>query len=282
MVMRASLKTPMQRLLIRAGLYERLKASWVYKLYWMIVDRRIVSDWFREAKFYRQTLRGFRKGNLIFDIGANQGYKTSIFLSLGARVVSVEPDHYNQERLRQRFLEYRLTPKPVHLVAKAVSDSNTVATMWVDAPGSAKNTLSPKWVVTLRAEEKRFGERLEFPSTCKIETTTVEDLVAAYGVPFFIKIDVEGHEPSVLRGLKRPVPYLSFEVNLPEFASEGMECIDRLNEIASSGEFNYTTNSGTGLMLEEWVPYQQFVRLFGEIDEPSIDVYWRGPVADRS
>jgi FkbM family methyltransferase len=261
------------------GVYERLKASWVYQVYWTIMDSRIVADGIREAEFYRHTLQGFQRGHLIFDVGANHGHKTSIFLRLGAKVVAVEPDDANQEKLRQRFLEYRLTPKPVRLVAKALSDSNSVATMWVDAPGSAKNTMSLKWVTTLREDEKRFGERLGFSGTRKVETTTVEDLIDAYGIPFFIKIDVEGHEVSVLRGMKRPVPYLSFEVNLPEFASEGLECIELLNKIAGNGEFNYVADLRAGLELKQWLPHQDFVRLFEEVKDSSIEVFWRTPVA---
>ena len=43
-------------------------------------------------RFYRKLLAGLQRDGLIFDIGANMGAKTDIFLRLGARVVSVEPD----------------------------------------------------------------------------------------------------------------------------------------------------------------------------------------------
>ena len=279
MAIRHSYKASLQRFLVRVGLYERLKSSRLYDVYWRMVNPQIITDRSREVEFYRRTLEGFTTGNLIFDIGANQGYKADIFLRLGARVVAVEPDETNQEKLRRTFLERRLAPRPVHIVGKAVSDGNGVTTMWVDAPGSAKNTLSGKWVTTLRDDDRRFGTRLDFGDSKRVETTTVEDLIEAHGVPFFIKIDVEGHEPSVLRGMKRPVPYVSFEVNLPEFVSEGLQCINRLNEIAGNGEFNYTSDSRTGLALEKWVPHGEFIGLFGMISESSIEVYWRTPMA---
>jgi len=270
-----SLKAPLQRMLKQMGLYERLKVSWVYSVYWSIFNPTLVKDRASEIEFYRHVLQGFRKGGLIFDIGANHGQKTFAFLALGAHVVAIEPDDANQKRLKDRFLRYRMSPKPVQLVAKAVSERASVATMWVDTPGSAKNTMSPKWVATLREDPKRFGERFEFSGSREVETTTVDDLMATYGVPFFIKIDVEGHEISVLRGMTRPVPYLSFEVNLPEFATEGLECIRLLNNIQENGEFNYTGDSAFSFLLAEWVPYQQFVRVFGEMQNRSVDVYWR-------
>ena len=45
---------------------------------------------------------------MIFDVGANVGDKTDVFLRLGARVVSIEPDEANQEVLRGKFLRYRV------------------------------------------------------------------------------------------------------------------------------------------------------------------------------
>jgi FkbM family methyltransferase len=58
---------------------------------------------------------------------------------------------------------------------------------------------------------------LEFARRKAVKTTTLEELILTHDLPFFVKIDVEGYEASVIRGLQRPVPFLSFEVNLPEF-----------------------------------------------------------------
>jgi FkbM family methyltransferase len=262
-------------LLARAGLYERLKASLLYDAYWMVVDSRIITGRTREVDFYRKTLDGFQPGQVIFDIGANQGYKVDIFLRLGAKVIAVDPDEANQAKLRQKFHSLRLSSKPVQVVGKAVSDSHTMATMYVDAPGSAKNTLNQKWVDTLRTDDARFGHTLGFESTRTVETTTVEELIDAYGMPFFIKIDVEGHEPAVLRGLKRPVPYISLEVNLPEFLAEGLECVDLLHGLAANGQFNYATDLKAGLVLPTWQTYQEFRRTFEQVRDESIEVFWR-------
>jgi FkbM family methyltransferase len=273
----ATVKSHVQTCLTRVGLYERVKASCLYDLYWRVADRRIIDARLREVEFYRDLLKGFRPGELIFDIGANHGSKTATFLSLGARVVAVEPDEINQDVLKQKFLRHRLANLPVTIVDKAVSDTNTVETMWIDAPGSAKNTLNKKWVETLRRDESRFGKRLDFAQQRTIETVTLEHLIAAHGRPFFVKIDVEGSEPSVLRGLKSTVPYLSFEVNLPEFQPEGLECIDLLGSLHSAGAFNYAADCQHGLMLDRWLDAPAFSRVLGSCSEKSIEVFWKGP-----
>jgi hypothetical protein len=140
------------------------------------------------------------------------------------------------------------------------------------------NTLNPKWVQTLRNDPKRFGQRLDFGGEKQVETITLEKLMATHGVPFFIKIDVEGHEPSVLRGLNRPVPYLSFEINLPEFKPEGLQCINILHEIAADGKFNYALECQRGLMFEQWMAQREFRCVFEQCEAASIEVFWKTPI----
>ncbi len=89
----------MQTFLRRIGVYQRIKSSCLYDLYWSIADKRLIDDRDAEIAFYKGTLKGFRKGDVIFDVGANEGQKTDIFLRLGAKVVAVEPDEYNQDIL---------------------------------------------------------------------------------------------------------------------------------------------------------------------------------------
>jgi FkbM family methyltransferase len=257
------------------AIYHRLKASSLYDLYWRVADPRIIGTRTNEVRFYRELLDGFRPGDLIFDVGANQGSKTDIFLRLGARVVAVDPDEANQQVLKHKFRQFRLTGSRVTIIPMALSDRRAVETMWIDQPGSAKNTLSKKWVDTLRTDEARFGQKLSFQSKRDVETTTLEDLMVSQGRPFFVKIDVEGMEPSVLRGLKNPVPYLSFEVNLPEFRAEGLECLEILHRVTPDGRFNYAPDCQGGLASHEWLTVDEISEVLRRCNEPSIEVFWR-------
>jgi FkbM family methyltransferase len=269
------LRTGVKSLLVRFGLYQRLKASWIYDFYWNLTDAQIIKDRQLEINFYRELLAGFRKGDVIFDVGANQGYKTDIFLRLGAMVVAVEPDETSQETLQQKFLKFRFAKKPLTIVGKAVSDRSRTETMWIDTPGGAKNTLSQKWAESLQGQDERFGVRLSFGNQKEVETVSIKQLVAAHGSPYFIKIDVEGHELSVLKGLATPVPYLSFEVNLPEFREEGLGCIEVLKNLAPDGRFNYTPDCRQSLVMGHWVESDEIASVLRSCNDESIEIFWR-------
>jgi FkbM family methyltransferase len=278
-----ALKLRIQRMLQRAGLYHRLKTSRAHELYWRISGSNWILARDKQLDFYRRLLAELRPGDLIFDIGANEGFKTDLFLRLGARVVAIEPDETNQSILREKFARFRLVRKPVVIVGKAVSDNSRSETMWVDGPGSAVNTLSQKWASALNTNKARHAHGhhgLDFARQRTVETTTLEQLMCAHGMPMFIKIDVEGYELNVIRGLQRPVPYLSFEVNLPEFRPEGLQCVEILARLAAAGKFNYAVECERGMVLERWLSADEFLPVLGSCTDSAIEVFWKGSVSE--
>ena len=60
--------------------------------------------------------------------------------------------------------------------------------------------------------------------------TTLDALMARFGAARFVKIDAEGAEPAILRGLSTPVPALSFEY-LPGSLGQVEVCLERLSAL---------------------------------------------------
>jgi FkbM family methyltransferase len=250
-------------------LYDVLRRSPVYALYMRLFYPELASRPRRELRFYRQALAELSPGDLIFDVGANDGFKTAIFLKLGARVVCVEPDRASVSLLRQRFLK-----APVTIVAKAASDTARTVPFHVTSPGSALNTLSDKWIRALEeGDTSRFGPDIRFEQGYDVQTVTLEQLIAEHGLPCYVKIDVEGHELEVLRGLRHAVPLISFELNLPEFRSEGFECVDLLEQIEPGIEFNYVIDDR--FVSSIWLSPSEFTKWLRKTELRYLEVYCR-------
>jgi len=266
------LKEYIKASLQRMNLYHKVKFSFLYDVYWSLMNPGVIADRDKEVKFYRQTLKGMRKGDLVFDIGANFGYKSDIFLRLGASVIAAEADSFCLKILQQRFKK-----KSVTVIGKAISYKQGRENLFVEKPGSAKNTLSKKWKDVLEDQNiSRFKEIHNFTSIIPVDTTTVENLIEEYGVPYFVKIDVEGYECNVLKGLRSKVPFISFELNLPEFLNEGMQCISLLKDIYAEAKFNYIIEDcGIGFKLEEWVGYEEFSGLLQKYSDRYMEVFCR-------
>lgn len=265
------------------GIYHRLKASSVYDLYLTLTNKQVIKARDKELDFYRVTLNGFEPGDLIFDIGANVGDKVDVFLKIGARVVAVDPDERNQAILRDKFHRYRMTPKSVTIVGKAVGARVGDETMWVYGPGSVFNSLSEKSASILNGLKKQSGHSLdahEFREKRIVGTTTLKHLIDTYGLPFFVKIDVVGYELEVLQGLRRPVPCLSFEIDVPLLRKELIQCIAILGALSSHGRFNYTCDRRNGLVLDNWLDVESFSRVIDGLDgcgAGCMEVFWRAP-----
>jgi FkbM family methyltransferase len=269
------IKSVLQRILRGLGLYVWFKEeSFAYDVYRLFKDGRPVAWRSRELRFYRSLLGNGPEQPLVFDVGANRGQRTDVFLRLGARVVAIEPDEANQRLLARKYRGPQ-RKRCVTIVGKAVSEAIGRETLRVASPGSGLNTLSDKWVRTLGDNPGKLGARVAFPQRRTVETTTLASLMEVHGVPRYIKIDVEGHEVAVLRGLPRPVPFVSFEANLPEFMPETAECVGILSRLSPNGRFNLSENCYQGLALEDWQPGPEVIRTLGGLGERTVEVFWR-------
>ena len=133
-------------------------------------------------------------------------------------------------------------------------------------------SLSPEHVAAVQ-QSGRFAD-LRWRRCCEVAVTTLDALVAAHGPPAFVKIDVEGYELEVLKGLSRPVPALSFEI-VAERLSAAEACVERLETL---GSYRYGFSEGETLELSveqmrpaallSWLHEQcrHCPRLLGDVD----------------
>jgi FkbM family methyltransferase len=200
-------------------------------------------------------------GAVVFDIGAHVGNRARALAALGCRVIALEPQPDFARVLR---LLFGRNPQ-VEVVEAAVTGAGGEEWLSVSERTPTVSTTASAWREA-RAREPGFGG-VEWNRRIRVRTVTADALIAQYGRPAFIKIDVEGGEPAVLDGLTMAVPALSFEY-LPGAIDEAP---------AARYEFNWSVGESYALASPEWLEASSIVTALAALGTTarSGDVYAR-------
>lgn len=153
--------------------------------------------------------------DLIYDVGMHNGDDTDFYLARGFRVLAVEADpdlaRAGEARFRQAVAEGRLT-----ILNVGISETDGHADFWICDTNREWNSFD-------RASAARSGSRHHSVS---IRTRRFSSILREYGVPHYLKIDIEGKDRQCLEELAAVVP-----TALPEFVSweneaEGFEPLE--------------------------------------------------------
>jgi FkbM family methyltransferase len=215
----------------------------------------------KRIQFYKQFIK---LNDLVFDVGANVGNRIEAFLSCGAKVVAVEPQPSCNTLLEQKF--------GANITLEKIGLSNEPGEL--DMHLATDSTVSTFNTEFIKATKDRFRYS-EWTNTIKVPVSTLDILIEKYGTPKFCKIDVEGFELQVLKGLHTPIPYISFEYCVPEMAEQAQKCVAALHELSPAGKFNYSIEETMKWALPDWMNYDSFMQhiqtnafhqtLFGDI-----------------
>ena len=180
----------------------------------------------RMVRFYGQFLR---PGDLAFDVGAHVGSRVRAWRRIGARVVALEPQPDCVAVLRLFFgRDDGVVIEPV-----AVGAAVGTARLGLSSATPTVSSMSPDWIDSVTAD--RGFARVRWDRSVEVPVTTLDALIAAHGEPAFCKIDVEGFEVDVLRGLSRPLRGLSFEY-LPPAHDAALAALEQVRRL---GDYRY-------------------------------------------
>lgn len=207
--------------------------------------------------FYQQFLQ---KGELCFDVGANIGDRTEVFLSIKSQVICIEPQANCLQKLYKKFGRN----KAVTVVAKGVSEKEGFAELAVCENASVLSTMSENW-----RNKSRFSGDTQWIKSEKVPVTTLDNLIKEYGLPVFCKIDVEGFEEKVIKGLTQPIPVISFEF-VKELTHETKNCMLHLLSLGQY-KFNFSIGESMELLLPNWVTADE---LFEKLDLIEDQLLW--------
>ncbi|XZN96694.1 MAG: FkbM family methyltransferase [Microcoleus sp.] len=179
-------------------------------------------------------------GDTVFDVGANIGQKADLYLAAGAKVICFEPQPDCLTILTQK---YQQNPN-AFIVNKGLGEQAGTMQLSVCSDANYISTFSQKW------KTGRFSN-YDWNQTVTVEITTLDEMIKLWGCPKFCKIDVEGFEYQVLKGLSRPIPYISFEFAI-EFIEDTKNCINHLKSLGYK-VFNIAKGEDSNFLFPEWV-----------------------------
>lgn len=197
----------------------------------------------KSVTFYSQFIN---ENDLVFDVGANVGNRIKAFLELKATVVAVEPQPQCYTVLEDLFPNISI--EKIALASQEGKMKMHIAT------DSTISTLSDEFI---EATSKDRFKSYAWNETIHVQVSTLNKLISSYGKPTFCKIDVEGFELEVLKGLTTSIPFLSIEYCVPEMQKNLNDCINYLHQLNVNGLFNYSIEETMEFHLP-WMTFAEF------------------------
>lgn len=178
-----------------------------------------------ETRFVMQKVKA---GMTVADVGANCGYYTLLMAAAAGptgRVYAFEPDPRNLELLDRNLQVNGLTER-VTLIRQAALDQKKSVELYQSSRNSGAHSL--------------FPANAENPSPKKLRGRAVPLDEAIDGRVDFVKIDAEGSEPFILRGMEKiasrsPHLQILMEFNRRALSSAGMRPEEFLRELKDCG-----------------------------------------------
>ncbi|HYI37012.1 MAG TPA: FkbM family methyltransferase [Thermoleophilaceae bacterium] len=204
------------------------------------IDRLLYLDTY-ERLALKHTLAVVERGDVVVDVGANIGLYSLASAARGATVRSFEPVPPTADRFERNLALNPDFTGRVRLTRAAVSD----------APGEL--TLHAESFESYSGHASAYTIAPEGADSVTVPTVTLDDELADVEGPVkLMKIDVEGHEPAVLRGagasFERLRPeYLLVEAEDDHLRAGGSSADELLRQVQELGYRElggYTLHSG--------------------------------------
>lgn len=153
---------------------------------------------------------------LIFDIGMHVGQDTKYYLEEGYKVVAIEANPVLVVNACKKFNKYIATGQ-LKIVNVGIAESEGKLPFY-------RNLRLSEWSSFNKGSGTRNGTPFE---TLEIQCTTIDNIFRQYGVPYYMKIDIEGNDYLCLSGIS--------DIAKPKFVSCEAGSLDCLDLLVSKG-----------------------------------------------
>jgi FkbM family methyltransferase len=195
-----------------------------------------------------------QKGWHVLDIGSNRGEWTREAVQAGCMVVACEPI----AKYRQSILDAGATI----VLPVAVSDIPDKVTFHI-GQDDRFSSIHGQWV---READSAFGWNHQF-ELVEVDTIRLDKLLWLFGEFDFIKIDTEGHEPSVIRSLGEHRPKrMSLEYHGGKCLLQSMRGVTEVALEILWTDYVYRFAAESRYWVSDWLEVTEAIDMLPELD----------------
>jgi len=153
---------------------------------------------------------------LIYDVGLHNGDDTTYYLSKGFNVVAIEADPVQADKAKKKFSSY-VDRGQLKVLNIGVAAEEGEFEFYI-------NEAHPEW----NSFDLSITSRDGLPwHTIKAKATSFDKIIFEHGVPYYLKVDIEGHDYLCIKGLDKN--------NLPKYMSVEVNDISLIHDLAKKG-----------------------------------------------
>ena len=140
---------------------------------------------------------------LIYDLGMNDGNDSAYYLALGYHVIAIEANSALVERAKSRF-KTEISQGKLRVLNLAIGATSGAMPFWICDSDHGWSSLDESRLLLSGAPHHRVD----------VECRSISNVIAENGIPYYLKIDIEGYEQMCLDGLRPELApsYLSLEL----------------------------------------------------------------------
>lgn len=186
---------------------------------------------------------------LIYDVGMHLGQDTEFYLAKGFRVVAIEANPKLVARAHKKF-EKQVDEGQLTIVSAGIvrSESSEQLVFYIHPKMS-------EWSSFDKVLASRGGVQCQ---ELKVPVKTLASIIATYGQPFYVKIDIEGHDRIALESM------LEGDL-LPEYVSIENGNAGMLNMLIQAGYDSFKYVSQRHVVLTRMTPPAQHGRFIKHV-----------------
>jgi FkbM family methyltransferase len=228
-----------------------------------------------------------KKNNLIFDFGFHNGDDTDFYLKKGFNVISIEANPILINKGIKRFSKY-ISEKKLILINKAINNKIGLVKFYIHLTKSDWSSCDQNLAESDGSKSKEIN----------IETTSLLELCKNFGIPRYIKVDIEGCDVMVAKQLfylEEKPQFVSFEISKSNYYEifswlfvsgyKKFQLVNQLNNPSRKQndykvfekkkiEYNFTKYSsgffGNDLSNDKWLSYERALSFYMKYKELKI------------